>query len=172
MLLTIVGLVMQTQPQSNREPPARAGGPRRRHRAGASRPAAAAILLLAMLVSAGLALTARLGNAPADVAHPRTAVEWLTRAEALEQAGDRDGAERACRAALAREPWHPATVRKLTLLLLDHGDEAALKDWMDDLILGDARLAEQAFDLPDFAPWLEQPAFQALLREARIQARD
>ncbi len=133
---------------------------------------AAAILLLAMLISAGLAALAWRATGPEDVDDPQTAAEWLVRAEARDQAGDPDGAERAVRAALVRQPWHPAAARKLTLLLLARGDAGALKDWMDDLILGDARLAEQFFLLPAFAPWLEQPEFQVLFREAQIQARD
>ena len=133
---------------------------------------AAAILLLCMAVCFGLLAAARLAGSAEDVEDPQTAAEWLARAETLSRAGDVQGAERAARAALAREPWHPAATRALTEILLARGDDEALADWMDDLILGDARLAEQNFLLPAFAAKRDRPPFQALFREAQIQARD
>ena len=130
------------------------------------------ILLGAMLISVLLAWHARRPASPGDMENPATAPEWVARAELHISAGDYERAELACRAALARRPWHPGATRTLTLLLLERGDAEALRDWMDDLILGDARLAERMFMLPGFAPHLEQPKFQALFREATIQARD
>ncbi len=132
----------------------------------------AAVLLGAMLISVLLAWHARRPASPGDTENPATASEWVARAEQHIGSGDYERAELACRAALARRPWHPGAVRTLTLLLLEREDEAALRDWMDDLILGDARLAERMFMLPGFAPHLEHPEFQALFREATIQARD
>lgn len=123
-----------------------------------------------MLVCLAVIATAR--REVEDVDDPQTPSEWIVRAVVLEQAGDSRGAERAARAALARDPWNPAAVRALTEILLRRGDDDALADWMDDLILGDARLAEQNFLLAEFAPKRDHPPFQALFREARIQARD
>lgn len=128
------------------------------------------ILLASMLVCLAVIATAR--REVEDVDDPQTPSEWIVRAVVLEQAGDSRGAERAARAALARDPWNPAAVRALTEILLRRGDDDALADWMDDLILGDARLAEQNFLLAEFAPKRDHPPFQALFREARIQARD
>jgi len=133
---------------------------------------AALFLLAAMLLCLGLMTLNRRAPGAVDVLDPQSASEWIARAETLDQAGDSPGAVLALRAALAREPWNPAAVRKITELLLRQEDDGALADWMEDLLLGDARLAEQNFLLPGFAAKREQPPFQALFREARIQARD
>jgi hypothetical protein len=125
-----------------------------------------------MLIMAGLSLNHYFADSGGDVEEPHTAGEWVRRAAVLETEGDLHTAELACRAALAREPWHPAASRRLTGILLRQGDGETLYDWMDDLVLGDARQAERYFDQPGFAPWLENEAFRSLHREAVIQAND
>lgn len=128
------------------------------------------ILLATMAVCLGVMAFAR--RAGQDVDDPQTAAEWTIRARALKQAGESEPAERAARAALARDPWNPAAARLLTEILLQRGDDEALYDWMDDLLLGDARIAEQNFLLNAFAGKRDRPPFQSLFREAQIQARD
>ncbi len=130
------------------------------------------ILSLAVLISLGLAVMARRSSEPESAERPVTAEEWLARAETMRRANNSEGAEHACRVALAQHPWHSGAARTLTLVLLERGDIAALRDWMDDLVLGDARLAERFFLMPEFAPYLDNAAMQALFREAQIQARD
>lgn len=125
-----------------------------------------------MLVMVGLYLNEYYAGSGEDVDDPQTAAEWVRRAMVREAEGDLQAAELACRAALAREPWHPDAARRLTAILLQQGDGEALYDWMDDLVLGDARQAERYFDHPGFAPWLDDEAFRALHREAVIQAND
>ena len=132
----------------------------------------AGILLAAMLVSIVLASTAYRSTATEDVDNPMTAQEWMVRAGRLVEAEEYEQAELACRAALAYQPGHPGAARKLTLLLLRKGDIEAIRDWMDDLVLGDARLTERLFQLPEFEPYMDDPDLQALYREAQIQARD
>lgn len=119
--------------------------------------ASAAILLTAMLVSMILILDDHRASGVEDVKAPATAREWLIRAEHLAGKGDYENAELACRAALACQPWNPGAARKLTLLLLRRGDVEALRDWMDDLVLGDARLTERLFQMPEFEPYMDDP---------------
>lgn len=132
----------------------------------------AGILLAAVLASIVLALAAYRPTDAGDVDHPVTAQEWLVRAANLKGAGDYENAELACRAALAYQPRHPGAARKLTLLLLRRGDIEAIRDWMDDLVLSDARLTERLFQLSEFEPYMDDPHLQALYREAQIQALD
>ncbi len=130
------------------------------------------ILSLAALISLGLAGLARRSSEPGSPDRPATAEDWLARAEIMRRAHNSEGAEHACRVALAQHPWHSGAARTLTLVLLERGDMETLIDWMDDLVLGDARLAERFFLMPEFAPYLNDAAMQALFREAQIQARD
>ncbi len=138
----------------------------------ALRLAPALILLAAMLLSSILVLASQRSKANGNVDNPTTAAEWLIRAENQAEAGEHEKAEIACRTALAYQPWHPGAARKLTRLLLRRGDIEALRDWMDDVVLGDARLAERLFELTEFEPFMDDAVLQDLYREAQIQARD
>ncbi len=60
----------------------------------------------------------------------------------------------------------------LTSLLLQNGDPDDLRLWMDDLVMGDARQAEQLFELTGFSAKMDDPELQRIRREAHLQARD
>lgn len=131
----------------------------------------AGLLLAGMLLAAGMRLAWERRSAEV-VAEPRSAPEWVAWAGAAAGEGRPDAAADGFRAALVAEPWHPGAVRGLTALLLAQGEPEALADWMESLLLGDARLAEQMFELPAFAAMRGREPFAALHQEAVIQARD
>lgn len=131
-----------------------------------------AILGISLIACMALRLNAARSVPPAAHAAPHTAAAWLQQAQSHHSAQRHADALRACRAGLLLEPWNSGLCLQMTQSLLEQADADALKDWMDELVLGDARLAEQTFQLPAFRPWLEQSAFQTLYQEARFQARD
>lgn len=136
-------------------------------------PWAGIFLGLSLLVCLGTAGVAKRGN----TLHPDepitgSAEHWLQEAEKLQQQDKYASAIEACRAGLVVEPWHPGHCRTLTLLLLAEGGNEDLRLWMDDLVMGDARQAEQLFLLPEFRNRMDDPDLQRIHREALLQARD
>jgi len=97
---------------------------------------------------------------------------WLAQMKTLQEGGQTASAKEACLAGLSLHPWHPELSRAMTLLQLENAEPDSLHDWMDEVTMGDARLAERLFELPQFEPWLEQARFADLQREAYRQARD
>lgn len=138
------------------------------------RSALAGILLaLGLIMSLGMVSMARLSPAlPTAETSAGTAEQWRMEAEKLQNDGRLSAAIEACRAGLVIEPWHPGLCRTLTQLHLAGSDPEALQLWMDDLVMGDARQAEQLFQLPNFRDRMDDPVLLRIFREAQIQARD
>ncbi|GEM_PF-3192969 len=97
---------------------------------------------------------------------------WLSQMEVLLEKGQTASAKEACMAGLSLHPWNPELSRAMTILQLEQGEAESLHDWMDEVTMGDARLAERLFELPQFEPWLAEARFADLQREAYRQARD
>ena len=136
-----------------------------------SRPAGV-LLLLALAASAAVfALPDDWLWGGADKAE-RGAAHWLEQTESLRKEGRTAQALETTVSALTSYPWHPELARLRTRLYLDAEDAEGLFDWMDEVTIGDPRLAEQLFGMPELRPWLERERFQALQREAYRQARD
>lgn len=131
---------------------------------------AAVLLLLALLVSGVMFATAGTGIGGANA--PTSVEGWHRQAQSLRQAGKPEAAIEACRAGLVVDPWNPEICRTLTLLELEQGQPDSLKMWMDELVVGDARQADQLFSLPEFKEWLDDPEISKLQQEAWMQARD
>ena len=136
-------------------------------------PLAGVFLLLALIVSLGMISVARLApSPPAAGSATGTAAQWQQEAEKLLTNGQYTVAIEACRTGLVVEPWHPGLCLMLTSLLLQNGDPDDLRLWMDDLVMGDARQAEQLFELTGFSAKMDDPELQRIRREAHLQARD
>jgi succinate dehydrogenase/fumarate reductase flavoprotein subunit len=131
------------------------------------------LLFLGLIASLGMVAATRLSpDTLNDAATAGTAAQWQAEAETLQDQGQRDSAIEACRAGLVMDPWNPGLCRTLTQLHLEGEDLEALQLWMDDLVMGDARQAEQLFQLPGFSDRMENPMLLRIRREAQIQARD
>lgn len=98
---------------------------------------------------------------------------WEQQAEQLAASGDSADAVEACHAGLTASLWHPGLSRTLTRILLEGSDEDGLLMWIDTLVLGDPRLAEKIFEMPELKERAQASAQLAKLhREAVYQARD
>ncbi len=136
-------------------------------------PWAGIFLGLSLLVCLGMAgVVKQAKRLNPDPATTGSAEHWLQEAENLQRKDQKTSAIEACRAGLVVAPWHPELCRTLTLLLLAEASNEDLRLWMDDLVMGDARQAEQLFQLPGFTDKMDDPDLQRIHREAIIQARD
>jgi hypothetical protein len=98
--------------------------------------------------------------------------EWLALAEELQAEGNVKDALEATRAGLVASAWHAGLCKQRTVLFLELGEKERLADWMDELVLGDARQAERLFRLPGFQAWQGDADLSALKAEAIQQAQD
>ena len=61
---------------------------------------------------------------------------------------------------------------RLGLSLANAGNRAALKSYLQDLALNDAKLAVDLFERPELRSYLDSEAFRSVFAEARSQAND
>ncbi len=138
-----------------------------------------------MSCAAYAAVTAPRGaSQPAALAAERTRIErvigtgradaatWLEYAVLLRAAGQPGDAADACAAALAREPYNRGAMFERALALAENGAADALKKYLAELVVSDAKLAVDVFGTTAVSPFLRDAAFRRLLDDAHSQALD
>ena len=97
---------------------------------------------------------------------------WLAYGDALAARARHDYAAQAYRKVLETQPFRQEAQFRLGLSLANAGNRAALKSYLQDLALNDAKLAVDLFERPELRSYLDSEAFRSVFAEARSQAND
>jgi hypothetical protein len=98
--------------------------------------------------------------------------DWLDYAAALNDAKKYGQAAQAYKKVLELEPYHRQAKFEVALALANAGDKDGLAHFLRDLVYAEAKLAVDLFERREMKPYLEDPQFQGLQKEARAQAMD
>lgn len=143
-----------------------------------------ALLILVLAACAGAAYL-RQANRAAN--QPRPALEvlekkiadgtadkkdWHDYAVALAQQGKFPQATQAYRKVIELEPFNRQAKIDYVVTLANAGDKDGLGHYLKDLVYAEAKLALELFERKELKPFLADPAFENLQKEARAQAMD
>ena len=101
-----------------------------------------------------------------------TAADWYAYADELWARRQFRDTALACRKVLELEPYHREARFRGGLALAAAGQVEAFHEYLRELTWSDAKLAVDLFGRAESRPYLAEPRFQALLREAQNQAMD
>lgn len=97
---------------------------------------------------------------------------WLQYARALQSANEYSRAAEAFRLVLKNEPYHNEALFQRAICLAQAERPVQLKEYMSELVLTHAKLAEEVFEREELNKFCELPEFKELVQEAKSQALD
>ncbi len=145
------------------------------------------ILILALGVLTGLGLVSAWGRFSDDSAangqsvealqaaiasNPTDAGAWFNYGQRLRRDQKFGPAATAFRKVLEIEPYHREARIFAATTLAQAGERDELRAYMGELILSNAKMAVDLFDRPELQPYLADPHFLAMQKDARGQALD
>jgi tetratricopeptide (TPR) repeat protein len=101
-----------------------------------------------------------------------TTLTWLTYGQALENAGEHARAAMAYEKVLESEPYHRSARFARGVSLAKARDRDVLLPYLQTQLHIEPKLVAELLDRPEMSPYLSDPRFLAVQKDARAQAMD